>query len=189
MKVLAGILLTAGCLFGAPQVHAQAHPAEPAQEHPAQLPTEFGQGHPAGFAAEFPGVPATELPAEFAARANAVTRSLRVPSREPVGLYWLYEEKDPLLRERLRVQTERNARARESVSVLSVPKDAARHHLQKEVGAWRFGISNRSFNNWSPFQDRMLDARILSFPMPRGTKADKRTDQMKALDRMRQQRR
>ena len=185
MKVLAGILLTAGCLFGAPQAHAQTRPAEPAQG----LPAKPGQGQPADFAAEFPAVPAKEFPAEFAARANAVTRALRVLSPGMVGLYWLHEEKDPLRREQLRVQTERNARARESVSVLAIPKDAARNHLQKEVGAWRLWISNTSVNNWSPFQDRALDARTIRFPVPRNARADKRTDQMKALDRMRQQRR
>lgn len=39
-----------------------------------------------------------------------------------------------------------------------------------EVPRWRFTVGNTSMNNWSPYPDRALDARVLTFPLPR--KAD-----------------
>lgn len=179
MKLFAGILLSAGSFLCTAHAHAQEPPKEYPAEPATEFPAEYASEHPAGFA--------KELPAEFAARANAATRSLRILSPEKIGLHWQYTEEDPLQRERHRVEMVRNARARESV--LALPQDAAKRYLQKAVGAWRFRISNTSFGNWSPFPDSALDARVLSFPMPRGTKADKRTDQMKALDRMRREKR
>lgn len=188
MKLLAGILLSAGCLLGAPQAHAQAHPAESAQERPAQgLPAEPAQGHQAVSASEFPGVPATELPAEFAARAHAAAGSLRMLPPEEFGLQWLREEVNPFLRERRRLHRAMRAQAEAQESVLR--KSRGSRDPNKEVGTWRMSIGNTSVNNWSPFQDRALDARTIRFPVPRDARADKRTDQTKALDRMRQQRR
>ena len=50
-------------------------------------------------------------------------------------------------------------------------------------------VGNTPADNWSPYPDRALDARTLRFPLPRDSRADKRPDNLKALDRMRQQKR
>ena len=172
MKFFAGILLAAGSLLGTLQLPAQGRPAalghELAQSPARESAAEPGRKQPAEFAAGSPGVPATELPAEFSAKAHAAASSLRMLPPEEFGLRWLQEEVNPYLRARRKLHR-------------------TMQELNRRTGLW--GIGNTSVNNWSPFQDRMLDARTISFPMPRGTKADKRTDQMKALDRMRQQKR
>ena len=94
---------------------------------------------------------------------------------------------EPYLRARRKLHRAMQERAAQQEESLIRSRQKYPHDLNRRTGLW--GIGNTSVNNWSPFQDRLLDARIISFPMPRGTKADKRTDQMKALDRMRQQRR
>ncbi|MBS6990865.1 MAG: hypothetical protein KH156_01500 [Alistipes sp.] len=132
-------------------------------------------------------MPATELPAEFSAKAHAAASSLRMLPPEEFGLQWLQEEVNPYLRARRKLHRTMQERAAQQEESLIRSRQKYPHDLNRRTGLW--GIGNTSVNNWSPFQDRLLDARIISFPMPRGTKADKRTDQMKALDRMRQQRR
>ena len=72
-----------------------------------------------------------------------------------------------------------------ATAVPMVPK----RDLSKEVGLWRMSVGNTSADNWSPYPDRALDARTLRFPLPRDSRADKRPDNLKALDRMRQQKR
>ena len=100
---------------------------------------------------------------------------------------FLQEEVNPYLRARRKLHRTMQERAAQQEESLIRSRQKYPHDLNRRTGLW--GIGNTSVNNWSPFQDRMLDARTISFPMPRGTKADKRTDQMKALDRMRQQKR
>ena len=191
MKCFAGIQLASGSLLGTLQLPAQGRPAalghalaqSPARESAA----EPGRKQPAQFATGLPGVPATELPAEFSAKAHAAASSLRMLSPEEFGLQWLQEEVNPYLRARRKLHRTMQERAAQQEESLIRSRQKYPHDLNRRTGLW--GIGNTSVNNWSPFQDRLLDARIISFPMPRGTKADKRTDQMKALDRMRQQRR
>ena len=190
MKFFAGILLSAGSLLGTLQLPAQERPAalghELAQSPARKSAAEPGRQQPAEFAAGSPGVPATELPAEFSAKAHAAASSLRMLPPEEFGLRWLQEEVNPYLRARRKLHRAMQERAAQQESVIRTGRKYP-HDLSKRPGLG--GIGNTSVNNWSPFQDRLLDARTISFPMPRGTKADKRTDQMKALDRMRQQKR
>ena len=167
MKFFAGILLAAGSLLGTLQL--------PAQGRPAALGHELAQS------------PARESAAEPGRKAHAAASSLRMLSPEEFGLQWLQEEVNPYLRARRKLHRTMQERAAQQEESLIRSRQKYPHDLNRRTGLW--GIGNTSVNNWSPFQDRLLDARIISFPMPRGTKADKRTDQMKALDRMRQQRR
>ena len=191
MKFFAGILLAAGSLLGTLQLPAQGRPAalghELAQSPARESAAEPGRKQPAEFAAGSPGVPATELPAEFSAKEHAAASSLRMLPPEEFGLRWLQEEVNPYLRARRKLHRTMQERAAQQEESLIRSRQKYPHDLNRRTGLW--GIGNTSVNNWSPFQDRMLDARTISFPMPRGTKADKRTDQMKALDRMRQQKR
>ena len=175
MKFFAGILLAAGSLLGTLQL--------PAQGRPAALGHELAQSPARESAAE----PGRKLPAEFSAKAHAAASSLRMLPPEEFGLRWLQEEVTPYLRARRKLHRTMQERAAQQEESLIRSRQKYPHDLNRRTGLW--GIGNTSVNNWSPFQDRMLDARTISFPMPRGTKADKRTDQMKALDRMRQQKR
>lgn len=72
MKFFAGILLAAGSLLGTLQLPAQGRPAalghELAQSPARESAAEPGRKQPAQFATGLPGVPATELPAEFSAK-------------------------------------------------------------------------------------------------------------------------
>ena len=81
-----------------------------------------------------------------------------------------------------------NAGPREKAAATAVPM-VPKRDMSKEVGLWRMSVGNTSADNWSPYPDRALDARTLRFPLPRDSRADKRPDNLKALDRMRQQKR
>lgn len=183
MKRFGSILLAAGCLFGALQSHARQFPAEPAQGSPKHPAQEL----PAGVAAERPAAPQQEFPADFAAKAHAAARELRMLPPEEFSLQWLREEVDPIQRARRKIREEMQHRAMTQESVIKAHRHTQKRDLNKEVGSWRMSIGNTSVDNWSPFQDRALDARTIRFPVPRDARADKRTDQMKALDRMRRQ--
>lgn len=158
MKRLGSILLAAGCLFGIPTSHGQ------------ELPASLAAGHRD----------------ELAFKAHAAAQTLLFKELEPLSLQWLREEVDPLLRARRRLRQAMQLRAEQQRSVIAVPQ-APERNFGKEVGIWRMSIGNTSTDNWSPFPDRMLDARTLRFPMRRDSRADKRTEQQKALDRMRRQ--
>lgn len=160
MKPFGSILLIAGCLFGIPQAYAQEVP-----EH----------------------IPAYR-PADFALKAYDAAQELMLGGPEPFSLQWLREETNPILRERRRIHRTRQVRAEEQRSAIALSQNARKQDPNKAVGIWRMSVGNTSANNWSPFQDRMLDARTLRFPMRRDAKADKRPDHVKALDGIRQQR-
>ena len=93
----------------------------------------------------------------------------------------------PLLRARRKLRQAIQTRA-EKAATTAVPM-VPKRDLSKEVGLWRMSVGNTSADNWSPYPDRALDARTLRFPLPRDSRADKRPDNLKALDRMRQQKR
>lgn len=158
MTRLGGILLVAGCLFGIPQSYAQ------------ELPAGLAPGHRD----------------ELSFKAHSAAQALLFKELEPFSLQWLREEVNPLLRARRQLRKAMQLRAEQQRSVIAVPQ-APERNFGKEVGIWRMSIGNTSTDNWSSFPDRMLDARTLRFPMRRDSRADKRTEQQKALDRMRQQ--
>ena len=106
---------------------------------------------------------------------------------ELLSLQWLREEANPLLRARRKLRQAIQTRA-EKAATTAVPM-VPKRDLSKEVGLWRMSVGNTSADNWSPYPDRALDARTLRFPLPRDSRADKRPDNLKALDRMRQQKR
>lgn len=59
-------------------------------------------------------------------------------------------------------------------SVVQLPQDRTSFDLRKEIGLWRWSVGNTGVTNWSPYQDRALDARTISLPLPRAMKPDKR---------------
>ena len=124
------------------------------------------------YAQEYPAGPLYDTPDELSFKARAAARTLLFKELEPLSLQWLREEANPLLRARRKLRQ-------------AIPK----RDLSKEVGLWRMSVGNTSADNWSPYPDRALDARTLRFPLPRDSRADKRPDNLKALDRMRQQKR
>lgn len=159
MKRIMSIAFVAGTLFGAGRLSAQ--------EFPVSIPT---------------------VGTDFIRKAHDAARNLLFSEPAEFSLQWLREEVDPILRARRQLRHAMLSRAEEQQSVIAVPQ-TSRRDLNKEVGMWRMSIGNTSVNNWSDFPDRMLDARTIRFPMRRDSRADKRTDQQKALDKMRQQRR
>lgn len=161
MKRLAGILLVAGSLLGIRQAYAQ------------ELPPDYR--------------PVRTADIDFTRKAHEAARELLFGEPAQFSLQWLREEVDPLLRARRRLRQTMQARSEQQQSLIA-RQHAPKRDLNKEVGIWRMSIGNTSVSNWSPFPDRALDARTLSFPIPRDSKADKRTEPQKALDKMRQQR-
>lgn len=117
------------------------------------------------------------------AKADSAARGLLIgpPERFPTG--WLKERVDPILRERLRLRGMMEQRARQSVAEFPAARSGA--EVGRSDGLWRLQIGNTQDGNWSPYPDRELDARIIRFPLPRDMKADKRTEQQKALDKLR----
>lgn len=99
------------------------------------------------------------------------------------------EQSDPILRARMRIREAQRERAvRQALdAVARAPRSTKPEDPSVVAGDWRFSIGNNG--NWSPYPDRELDARNLSFPMRKDARADKRTDQQRALDRMRSQNR
>ena len=129
------------------------------------------------YAQEYPAGPLYDTPDELSFKARAAARTLLFKELEPLSLQWLREEANPLLRARRKLRQAIQTRA-EKAATTAVPM-VPKRDLSKEVGLWRM----------SPYPDRALDARTLRFPLPRDSRADKRPDNLKALDRMRQQKR
>ena len=130
MKRLGSILLVAGCLSGTLQPYAQEYPAGPLYDTPDEL--------------------------SFKARAAA--RTLLFKELEPLSLQWLREEANPLLRARRKLRQAIQTRA-EKAATTAVPM-VPKRDLSKEVGLWRMSVGNTSADNWSPYPDRALDARV-----------------------------
>lgn len=101
----------------------------------------------------------------------------------------LREQSDPILRARMRIREARRELAiRQALDAAArTPRSTKPQDPSTVVGDWRFSIGNNG--NWSPYPDRELDARNLSFPMRRDSRADKRTDPQRALDQLRRQNR
>lgn len=117
------------------------------------------------------------------AKADSAARGLLIgpPERFPTG--WLKERVDPILRERRQVRSMMEQRAQQSVAEFPAARSEAGTAPNDKL--WRLQIGNTQDGNWSPYPDRELDARIIRFPLPRDMKADKRTEQQKALDKLR----
>ena len=156
---LAAGLLLLGAAGGALPARAQELPAEP------------------------PSLAASAPLGEMAHDA-AAEMELRLPSVEEY-LPLIREQSDPILQARMRIR--RTLRERAIRQTMEAAQQAPRSSKPEDpsvaVGDWRFSVGNNG--NWSPYPDRELDARNLSFPMRRDARADKRTDQQRALDRMR----
>ena len=138
-------------------------------------------------AQEFPDTPRgleASAPLGEMAHDAAGEMELRLPSVEEY-LPLIREQSDPILQARMRIRRTLRERAiRQTMEAAQqAPRSSKPQDPSVEVGDWRFSVGNNG--NWRPYPDRELDARNLSFPMRRDARADKRTDQQRALDRMR----
>lgn len=117
------------------------------------------------------------------AKADSAAYGLLIgpPERFPTG--WLKEQVDPILRERRQIRGMMEQRAQQSVAEFPAARSGSETIRNDRL--WRLQIGNTQDGNWSPYPDRELDARIIRFPLPRDMKADKRTEQQKALDKLR----
>lgn len=112
--------------------------------------------------------PGQEPPERIAADPEAVAeRIMRVdPMRNP-DPQWFREAFNPALREQREIRkmlAERNtAPVRKNTGRIRLRGN--RHHVEPKLGD--LSIGNTAMDNFSPFPDRLLDARTLRFPMPR----------------------
>lgn len=105
-------------------------------------------------------------------KADSVARSLLIFPQEHLSADWLKEAVDPIRQQRRELRNLMERRAQQSV--VQLPQDRTSFDLRKEIGLWRWSVGNTGVTNWSPYQDRALDARTISLPLPRAMKPDKR---------------
>lgn len=117
------------------------------------------------------------------AKADSAARELLIGPPERFQTGWLKDRVDPILRERRQIRGMMEQRAQQSVAELTTVRSGS--EASRNDRLWRLQIGNAQDGNWSPYPDRELDARIIRFPLPRDMKADKRTEQQKALDKLR----
>lgn len=117
------------------------------------------------------------------AKTDTATYGLLLTAPERLPADWLKTVADPILQQRQQLRCRMEQRARESVVLLR--HTPAQYDPGQQVGLWRWSAGNTGTGNWSPFPDRALDARTLRFPLPCDLRADKRPENVKALDRMR----
>lgn len=111
---------------------------------------------------------AQESPARIATDYEAVLEGMmevgpmRIPSEQ-----WIRESFNPALRQRQEIR-----RMLAECNTGPVHKNTGRirfsggqRHVDPKL--WGISIGNTAMNNFSPFPDRLLDARTLRFPMPR----------------------
>jgi len=157
------------CVWGCLAAQAQEAPgAVPTIPEMAEFvpPAAFGALRPADFAPEigrnwlFPGAPFR----------------VKLPIEE---LRWMREGIDPVRHERrMRMQQ----RAQQSIRFGNGPKK--RRDFQVEVRMWNLDVGNSGIDNWSVYPDRMLDARMLRFPLPRNLHPDKRPEPVRRMGSM-----
>ena len=95
----------------------------------------------------------------------------------------LREDMDPILRERRRIRRALQQRADEQTPVIARPRTSA-PDANRTAGLWRISIGNTSMENWSPYPDRALDARVLRFPHPRELRHDKRPLHVQRMEQL-----
>lgn len=101
-------------------------------------------------------------------KADSAARGLLFTPPERLSVDWLREAVDPILQQRRQIRSVMEQRARQSIVLL--PQAPVSYDPNKEIGLWRWSVGNTGVSNWSPFPDRMLDARTISLPLPRGMK-------------------
>lgn len=112
--------------------------------------------------------PGQEPPERIAADPEAVAERIMRddPMRNP-DPQWFHEAFNPALREQREIRkmlAERNtAPVRKNTGRIRLRGN--RHHVEPKL--WDLSIGNTAMDNFSPFPDRLLDARTLRFPMPR----------------------
>lgn len=175
--------LQAEYLAQASRMQHPAHSGEPG--YPEQHGTSSYTGQ-ATHSEQHPQAPHTELmqQAELTAKADAAAREVLLGPPVEFNVGWLREEVNPILRERREIRRMMAMRAAQAAQQAQSPAPAEDPHLS--VGNWRLSMGNTSNKNTSPYPDRMLDARTLRFPMRRDSRADKRPESVKALERLRQ---
>lgn len=111
---------------------------------------------------------AQEPPARVVSDPGAVIEGMMQvgPMRIP-GEQWIRESFNPALRERHEIRkmlAERNnGPVHKNTGRIRFSGD--QRHVEPKL--WCISIGNTAMNNFSPFPDRLLDARTLRFPMPR----------------------
>lgn len=93
-----------------------------------------------------------------AKRLHEVIPAAKVANATPTSRQWFDERIDPIQRERRLIREARAAEAR---------RNAVGNAKKSSSSQVRFG--NTAYENWSPYPDRELDARTLSFPMSKSS--------------------
>lgn len=106
---------------------------------------------------------------------------LTAPPPMEFSTIWIKEATNPTLKQRREVQNLMWQRSRESV--MNMPKPRIQDP-NKNAGLWRVSVGNVSWEVWSSFPDRALDARNLRFPLPRNMSPDKRPLSVQRLEKL-----
>lgn len=101
---------------------------------------------------------------------------------------WLGQSGNPFARKEREQKQLQQMRERARASVLSIPRLS--NDLVNRTGfRWRMTVGYLPMNNWSPYEDRWLDARIIRMPLPRDMRPDKRPLAEQRRDALRKSRR
>lgn len=80
---------------------------------------------------------------------------------------WLREQLDPIRKEQSNIRMQ--LMQRESESLILQRSKRRKRNLTEESGWWKATAGNTAANNWSPYPDRYLDARMIKYPLPKKT--------------------
>lgn len=102
---------------------------------------------------------------------------------------WLDQGDNPFARQKERERQQmQQMRERARTSVLAIPR-LSNDLVNKNGFRWRMTVGYLPMNNWSPYEDRWLDARIIRMPLPRDMRPDKRPIAEQRRDALRKSRR
>ena len=101
---------------------------------------------------------------------------------------WLGQSGNPFARKEREQKQLQQMRERARASVLSIPR-LSNDLVNRNGFRWRMTVGYLPMNNWSPYEDRWLDARIIRMPLPRNMRPDKRPLAEQRRDALRKARR
>lgn len=101
---------------------------------------------------------------------------------------WLGQSGNPFARKEREQKQLQQMRERARASVLSIPR-LSNDLVNRNGFRWRMTVGYLPMNNWSPYEDRWLDARIIRMPLPRNMRPDKRPLAEQRRDALRKSRR
>lgn len=128
------------------------------------------------------GVHAQDRPVIPMTKADSIMQQLYIPAPMQVPIDWLEGVENPLFEEKRKISNIMQERATQSI--IQRPQGNVKVTVNNALGTWKMNIGNFSIETWSPYLDRALDARTLSLPVPRNMRPDKRSENMRRMDKL-----